>query len=151
MATIRRDLQIEVDVETGEPGELIWGNQKSGRVPVMAAPNPDGGSGILIDGVVVPIDPAPTADEYTDLVTLSATGVVHPMTGRLHSVTVVSGSCDLALSDGAGTGTANLRAITTLAGLTVGDVVPFPGGGIPFVNALLATITGTAVVKFEVA
>lgn len=90
------------------------------------------------------------ADEYTDQVTLTATGIVHPMPGRLSTITVVSGLCDLALADGAGTGTAGIRAIATYAGLAAGDVVPFPGDGLPFVNALLATITGTATLRFEV-
>lgn len=89
-------------------------------------------------------------DEYTDTVTLTATGIVHPMPGRLSTITVVSGSCDLVLADGAGTGTAGIRAIATYAGLAAGDVIPFPGDGLPFVNALLATITGTATLRFEV-
>lgn len=90
------------------------------------------------------------ADEYTDAVTLTATGVVHSMPGRLSSITVVSGSCDLVLADGAGAGTSGIRTIATYAGLTAGELVPFPGDGLPFVNALLATITGTATLRFEV-
>lgn len=90
------------------------------------------------------------ADEYTDTVTLAATGVVHGMPGRLRTVTVLSGSCDLVLSDGAGAGTSGLRTIATYAGLTAGDSIPFPGDGLPFVNALLAAITGTVSLRFEV-
>ena len=90
------------------------------------------------------------ADEYTDAVTLTATGVVHGMPGRLHAVTVLSGTCDLALADGAGAGTSGIRTIATYAGLTAGELIPFPGDGLPFVNALLATITGTATLRFEV-
>jgi len=89
-------------------------------------------------------------DEFTDAVTLTATGVVHGMPGRLSAVTVLSGTCDLALADGAGAGTSGIRTIATYAGLTAGELIPFPGDGLPFVNALLATITGTATLRFEV-
>lgn len=90
------------------------------------------------------------ADEFADAVTLTATGVVHGMPGRLSAVTVLSGTCDLALADGAGAGTSGIRTIATYAGLTAGELIPFPGDGLPFVNALLATITGTATLRFEV-
>lgn len=40
MTTIRRDLQIEADVDTREVGELIWGGERSGQHLVMATVNP---------------------------------------------------------------------------------------------------------------
>lgn len=40
MTTIRRDLQIEADIETREVGELIWGGERSGQHLVTATTNP---------------------------------------------------------------------------------------------------------------
>lgn len=40
MTTIRRDLQIEADIETREVGELIWGGERSGQRLVTATINP---------------------------------------------------------------------------------------------------------------
>lgn len=90
-----------------------------------------------------------TPTEYADTVMLSATGIVKSGPGRLQSIEVVSGSGTVLLSDGAGTGTQGLTAITTLSGLQAGDEIPFDGEGLPFVNALLATITGTITIKFK--
>lgn len=95
-----------------------------------------------------------TPAEYADIVSLSATGIAKSGPGRLKLLQVMSGSGSAVLADGAGTGTQGLTTILTLSSLAAGDEIPFDGGaadgGLPFVNALLVTITGTMSLKLTV-
>lgn len=143
------------------PGETVLVPGATGNnVPAMVSAERTVGGGLrlLIDHEVVGVLSADQAaalraavdagllvapaDEYADTVVISATAIAKSGPGRLLLLQVLSGSGGVQLSDGAGAGTQGLTAITTLAGLQAGDEIPFAGDGLPFVNALLVTITG---------
>lgn len=50
MTTIRREVQVEVDIDSREAGELIWGGERSGKHLVTATINPLTGDAAFADG-----------------------------------------------------------------------------------------------------